>query len=58
MGIFAKIIAELGLKILTSKVVSEVCIYTLNYLSKKTEGKLDDQIVKSIADALGVKVDP
>jgi hypothetical protein len=57
MGIFAKIIAELGLKIMTSKVCSEVLIYTLNYFAKKSEVKIDDQIVKTVADALGVKVD-
>lgn len=57
MGIFAKIIAELGLKIMTSKVCSEVLIYTLNYFAKKSEVKIDDQIVNTVADALGVKVD-
>jgi len=57
MGILAKIVAELGLKILTTKVCSEVLIYTLNYFAKKSEVKIDDQIVKTIADALGVKVD-
>jgi hypothetical protein len=57
MGIIAKIVAELGLKILTTKVCSEVLIYTLNYFAKKSEVKIDDQIVKTVADALGVKVD-
>jgi len=57
MGIIAKIVAELGLKIMTTKVCSEVLIYTLNYFAKKSEVKIDDQIVKTIADALGVKVD-
>lgn len=57
MGIIAKIIAELGLKILTTKVVSEVLVYTANYFAKQSENKLDDSIVKSLADALGVKHD-
>lgn len=57
MGIIAKIVAELGLKILTTKVCSEVLIYTLNYFAKKSEVKIDDQIVKTVADALGVKID-
>lgn len=57
MGVIAKIVAELGLKILTTKVCSEVLIYTLNYFAKKSEVKIDDQIVKTVADALGVKVD-
>lgn len=57
MGIIAKIVAELGLKILTTKVCSEVLIYTLNYFAKKSEVKIDDQIVKTVADALSVKVD-
>ncbi len=57
MGIIAKIVAELGLKILTTKVCSEVLIYTLNYFAKKSEVKIDDQIVKTVADALDVKVD-
>lgn len=53
----AKIVAELGLKILTTKVCSEVLVYTLNYFAKQSEVKIDDQIVKTVADALGVKVD-
>lgn len=57
MGIFAKIIAELGLKILTSSVVAQVMVYTLDALAKKTEGKVDDKIIKTIADALMVKID-
>ena len=57
MGILAKIIAELGLKLLTSSVVSQVLIYTMNELAIKTDGKLDDKIVKTVADALGVKID-
>lgn len=57
MGIFAKIIAELGLKLLTSTVVSQVMVYTLDFFAKKTEGKIDDKMVKTIADALGVKLD-
>lgn len=57
MGIIAKIIAELGLKILTTKVVSEVLVYTANYFAKQSENKLDDSVVKSLADALGVKHD-
>lgn len=57
MGSIAKIVAELGLKILTTKVCSEVLVYTLNYFAKKSEVKIDDQIVKTVADALGVKVD-
>lgn len=57
MGVIARIVAELGLKILTTKVCSEVLIYTLSYFAKKSEVKIDDQIVKTVADALGVKVD-
>lgn len=56
MGWIAKIVAEMGLKILTTKVVSEVMIYTMNELAIKTDGKLDDKIVKTVADALGVKI--
>lgn len=57
MGIFAKIIAELGLKLLTSSVVAQVLVYTLDSLAKKTDGRVDDKIVKTIADALMVKID-
>lgn len=57
MGILAKIIGELGLQILTRKVVSEVFIYTANHFAKESINKLDDKLVKSLADALGVKVD-
>lgn len=56
MGIIAKIIGELGLRILTSKVVSEVFIYTANHFAKDTVNKLDDKLVQTLADALGVKV--
>jgi hypothetical protein len=55
MGIFAKIIAELGLKLLTSSVVSQVMVYTLDYFAKKSDSKVDDNILKTVADALGVK---
>lgn len=55
MGIFAKIIAELGLKLLTSSVVSQVAVYTLDYFAKKSDSKVDDNILKTVADALGVK---
>lgn len=57
MTMFAKIIAELGLKLLTSSVVAQVMVYTLDALAKKTDGKVDDKIVKTIADALMVKID-
>ena len=57
MGIIAKIVAELGLKILTTKVVSQVLVYTANYFAKQSENKLDDSVVKSLADALDVKYD-
>lgn len=55
MGIFAKIIAELGIKLLTSNVVAQVLVYTLDYFAKKTDGKLDDNILKTVADALGIR---
>ena len=57
MGVMSKIIAELGLKLLTSKVVSEVFIYTFYHFAKQSTNTLDDKMAKSAADALGVKVD-
>lgn len=49
--------AEMGLLILRRTLVSQVLMYTLDSFAKKSEGKLDDKIVKAVADALGVKLD-
>ena len=55
MPILAKIVAELGLKLLTSNVVAHVLCYTLAAFAKKTENQVDDKILSTVADALGVK---
>ena len=57
VSIIAKIVAEMGLLLLRQTLVSQVLMYTLDSFAKKSEGKLDDKIVKSVADALGVKLD-
>lgn len=54
MASLAKIIASLGLKLLSETVVSRVACYTLMELAKSTENKLDDKIVDTVCAALGV----
>lgn len=51
----AKIVYKLGLKLLTETVVARVAVYTLRSLAQKSENKLDDKLVGTVADALGVE---
>jgi hypothetical protein len=50
------LVAKIGLMLLTEKVVKHVLVYTAQHFCKKTEYPLDDQIVKTIAEALGVEL--
>lgn len=50
------IIGKLGLMLLSEKVVGHVLVYTLQYFSKKTPADIDDKIVATIAEALGVDI--
>ncbi len=54
---FASIIAKIGLTLLTEKVVKEVLVHTAYYFAKKSDNRLDDNYVKTVADALGVRVE-
>ncbi len=55
-GILSTIIAKIGLSLLTQKIVSEVAVKTLWYLAQKSSNKLDDDVIWSVAEGLGVSI--
>ena len=42
----------LAAKLLTEAFIKRVCLATARHLASKSENKLDDEIVKALADAL------
>lgn len=56
-AIIGQIIAKIGISLLTEKVLKEVFVNTAWYLAGKSTNKLDDSYVKTIAEALDVKVE-
>ena len=55
-NIIIKALIAIVTKLITEKFFSRIIVYSLNYAAKKTTNKLDDKIVISVADALGVEV--
>jgi hypothetical protein len=55
-NLLIKVALSILVKLATEKVASEVGVNILNSLATKTTNKLDDKIVKTVADALNVKV--
>lgn len=53
----AKLLVSILAKLLTDTFLSRVLVYALYAWAKQTDNKLDDQVVKAIADALGVPVE-
>jgi hypothetical protein len=53
---FANLLAKIGMKLLTETVIARVATLTLWELSKKTDSNLDNEVVKTVADALGVSL--
>jgi hypothetical protein len=56
-SVLGKIMVALAWKILSEKVVSEVFVNLGWALVSSTENNLDDKIMRSCAEALGVKVE-
>lgn len=56
-SILAKLLVGIGWKLVTEKVFSNMIVYGGQYLAESTSNKLDDKMVKTIADALDVKLD-
>lgn len=56
-SILAKLVMGVGMKLLTETVFARLVVYSLQEVSKKTDNTLDDKIVKTVADALAVKLD-
>ena len=50
-----KILMNLLWKVLTEKFASKMIVHGLKLISDNTNNKVDDQVVKDIADALGVE---
>ncbi|BBN80458.1 hypothetical protein PA25_04430 [Pseudoalteromonas sp. A25] len=44
------------LGIFSKYVLTRICIYTAERLAKRSDNKLDDQIVDVVKQALGVKI--
>lgn len=42
----------LAAKLLTEPFIKRICLATVKHLASKSENKLDDEIVKALADAL------
>ena len=51
-----KQIIQMLLGMLKPEIISEIVVGILWELAKKSDNKLDDKIVKLIADALGVEI--
>ena len=51
MQALLKIVANLGLKLLTETVISKLVIYALEAAAKKSTNKLDDSIVETVKKA-------
>lgn len=52
-----KALMAIFMRLVTAKFLARMMVYGLNYLAKKSENKLDDQLVQAVADALEVKLD-
>lgn len=53
----ANLFVQMGLKLLSERVVTKVTVLTLWEISQRTTSfQLDDQIVKAAADQLGVEL--
>jgi hypothetical protein len=50
-----KILMNLLWKVLTERFASKMIVHGLKLVSDNTDNKVDDQVVKDIADALGVQ---
>ena len=49
---FGKILQTLAIKLLTEKVIIKITLACTSYLVKKTDNKLDDELFKTIEEAL------
>jgi len=49
---FSKLLSTLALKLLTEKVIIKLTMTCAGYLVKKTDNKLDDDLYKTIEEAL------
>jgi len=49
---FTKILSTLALKLLTEKVIIKLTLACAGYLVKKTDNKLDDELLETIKGAL------
>lgn len=56
-SMFVKALMAIFMRLITAKLLGEVIVYAMNYAAKLSENKLDDQLVKAVADALEVKLD-
>ena len=56
-NLIIKALLAIVTKLITEKLLSKIVVYCLDYLAKRTTNKLDDKIVASVAEALGVELE-
>jgi hypothetical protein len=50
-----KMLLGIGRRMLTEALLSRLIVHSSHFLAQKTTNKLDDQMVDTVAEALGVK---
>ncbi len=55
-ALLGPLIAKIGMSLLTEKLLKEVFVHTAWFLAKKSTNDLDDEWVKSAAEALSVQI--
>lgn len=54
MAVLPKIAMAILMRFLTERFVSKMIVHGLGALAKSTENKVDDEIVRDVAEALGI----
>ena len=55
-NILIKALVAILTKLITEKFLAQTIVYILDYLAKKTTNNLDNALVGSVAEALGVQI--
>lgn len=53
-NLIVKVLVSMLAKLVTERFFAKTTVYSLRALARKTDNKLDDQIVRAAAEALGV----
>lgn len=55
-NILIKALVAILTKLITERFLAQTIVYVLNHLAKRTTNNLDDSLVASVAEALGVEL--